>query len=185
MSASNSPNGKIIQGFGTYKISTARNYVAPQNWVNRITSGLMNWQCLMRGNPSIQSSIFRWSCRLHEDGLAAEADLFLLLQLQLRPVGFFIQQRGKNEQRKLSRPGERGGVIGCLPQWGVQFRSRGIVEQTPQQSVFQFIELGFLHGPKRLCELRRQLKSRFGREPGWHGLSSSFHFFFLFVRRSS
>lgn len=146
----------------------------------------ISWPIHQSIYPSIHqssSALDSHSRRLHEDGLAAEADLSLFLKPRLCAARFFFQQRRKNEQRELRRPRQRSRFIRGASKRGVQFRIHRVVEQSPQQTIFQFLELSFLHSPKWLGELRRQFKSRFGREPGWHGLFSCIHFFFL-LRRS-
>src|SRR6266545_4224077 len=92
---------------------------------------------------------------------AAPANARLPQGLMPRGLRFFLQQRREHQQGARREPRQRRGFIRRAPQRRIEIGTRVLVQQLPEQSLFELFEVGFLRGPKRD---RRRLEQRTGRE---------------------
>src|SRR6266545_205528 len=98
---------------------------------------------------------------LRQQVAAAPANARLPQGLMPRGLRFFLQQRREHQQGARREPRQRRGCISRAPQQRIEIGTRVLVQQLPEQSLFELFEVGFLRGPKRD---RRRLEQRTGRE---------------------
>jgi hypothetical protein len=114
-----------------------------------------------------------------EQDLAAQTNLALFLQLQTRAPRFFFQQQWEEQKRERRRPRERGGFVRGATQRRAQFGLHRVIQQPPQKTVLQLLELVIFGCAEWPGKLGSKLKARFRRESRRHWLCSIFHFSFF------